>query len=168
MCAEESTSASWSRLARAASGAILPVLLTLQMGGCESPPDHARKTVAESPVDAVWRLEFQVSGGFAGESDSLKFQSRSDSVEYVGAAGESRSRLNLERGDVESVARLIAALPAYDHVARNEQCRDCFEYSLSVWRGDRVTQVQVDSTTLPGSPVEELITTLLSVRSKIK
>jgi hypothetical protein len=119
---------------------------------------------APVPDQPEWRISVTVDGGFAGLVQ--QFSADSSSTSLVAEDKKNRKQTIVALSVVEQ--RELGRLMAFSSVSssidrRSSACTDCYHFQLTVERAGMHRDAHYDSTTLVGSPDDQLISRIISI-----
>lgn len=123
-------------------------------------------TARDAQPGLSWRVQLVVTGGFAGFDQVFTTTADSESVLAADRRRDYEVEVALpipERQDIARQVSALTSLPGRDQ--RSSQCRDCYRFELTIDSDadGRARRSVYDSTTLPGSPDEQLIGLLITI-----
>ena len=154
------------------------VILSLSTAGCRPifpPAPSPTSPVADStsvetagPVGSSsslpehWRLEFNRSGGIAGEMKTINI---SDDGSFVATSEKLQQTLQgtLSEKELDEIGRLLAEVYPFPLSPRRSECKDCFAYTIRLDLGGRPSEITLDDSLLLNSGFEELVARLNSL-----
>jgi hypothetical protein len=120
------------------------------------------ETAITCPVDEPWRIEFTVSGGFAGIEHKLEVES-SGAYQAENVQSGAKVEGTLPADIVADLEELLPVLCQATSSGRPPTCADCFQYSLEVETGNAVYRASLNDISLPESPASPLVGALMQI-----
>jgi hypothetical protein len=141
-------------------------LLLASCGGVGQKPPSSSAKPANLFQATTWRIDFQLSGGFAGLDRTLTL---SNTGQLTAEDRSQRSRVATQATpqELDQIAALVARIKSLPAIPRGDsRCRDCLSYNIAIdVDGERFSAL-LDDTTLPGSGLEELARALSALLNR--
>jgi hypothetical protein len=118
---------------------------------------------AQAPANsAPWRLEFGLSGGFAGMNKNLELTSNGsatalDCRKRIEAAGTATA------DELKQIRSFFSA--SIPEISRNTRCKDCIEYSVDFQMGNKPVKLRFND--LAPGPLQDIVATLTKVIDRV-
>jgi hypothetical protein len=128
-----------------------------------SPSGGPSRGSSETP--GGWRLEFERSGGLAGEMQSIVLD-RDGSFVATDMRRNVRKEGTLGEQDVRRIGEMLDGLYPFPEGPRGDGCNDCFVYTIRLDFAGRPVAISLDDTELPGSPYQGLVGALNTLMSE--
>jgi len=114
----------------------------------------------------TWKVDLQLSGGFAGLDRALTLSSNGE-LTVEDRNQRSRVAKQATAQELDQIATLVAKIKSLPAIPRGDsRCRDCLSYNISVdVDGERFSAL-LDDMTLPGSGLEELARALSALLNR--
>lgn len=124
------------------------ILLALIISACaEMQPEQPTQSIeCQSPIE--WKIDFSLSGGFAGVSQSLSISSDGSMIKQDLRKGE-RFESTLSSEELGKIAGMLAQACPFEGIRMNNRCADCFEYKLNVIMNSKRYSLETNEISVP-------------------
>jgi len=130
-----------------------------------TPSDNLVTTICEVPM--FWSIDFELSGGFAGERQRLELNHTGQLTVSDEKAGTSR-QVQAPEDEIFQTASLLTDLCPFESSTRLEAtCADCFQYMLQVVIDGRRYAVQTNDLALSDSELKPLTDILVDLQQRV-
>lgn len=145
--------------------------LTLLVACCSSatrtPPVRSANESSNFPQATTWKIDFQLSGGFAGLDRTLTVSSNGQLSAEDRRPG-TRVTAQATQAELADLSRLVTAVKSLGEIRRSDsRCRDCLSYNIVVEIDGQRVAALLDDTTVPGSGLEELTRVLSALVNRV-
>lgn len=113
-----------------------------------------------------WEIHLATSGGFAGVRQSLELNS-SGSGTVRDDKADKRVPFQVSQAQLDELTALVNDSLNSSHSVESNTCIDCFQYDLSVAKGDRSLKLTVNDFNLEKSGLHALIHTLTVLQNDL-
>jgi len=138
---------------------VLNALTACSVSNAPSPPAPTITPVIEPRMSEQWRIEFNMSGGFAGIMRSAEL-SNTGQLTVTDEKAKKRVTAQVPEAELMEIASLITQIQPAQPGSILSNCRDCFRYRITIRRDGEQFFFQCDDTTLDKSGLAPLINTL--------
>lgn len=138
----------------------VPITAQICHVGGLHPTQPASAPSSAVPAEEAWRLEFHLSGGFAGLNRELELSSTGE----LSAADRRRDTHVAARVSSDEIAKIGSLIPVTPASPTGKSgCADCFLYDITLHVRGRSVVVRTDDISLAGSDIEPLIRSLVAL-----
>lgn len=95
-----------------------------------------------------WKIDFSLSGGFAGLSRSLSISSNGSAVAQDLRTGK-RNVSVISQDDLNNIAGMLAEACPFERKQMDGGCADCFEYKLNIFMDSKQYELRASDVSIP-------------------
>lgn len=149
-----------------AIGALVLLLLTACSAQSTILPSVPSATATREQQElGQWRIRFGISGGFAGLQRSVELSSTGQ-MTVTDQKRNKRVTVQVPQAEIEKISSwVLQARPAQPQ-PRLSDCRDCFEYEVTILRDGEVLSFWFDDVTLEDAELAPLVNTLARLQEQ--
>ena len=145
----------------------LSLLLACCSPVVEKQPARATTASGSGSQATAWRVDFHLSGGFAGVDRALTLSSNGN-LSAEDRRQPTRVTGKATAAELDQIAPLVVRIKSIPDTPRGDsRCRDCLSYSLDVETDGRRFTTRLDDTAIAGSGLNELVRALTALLNRI-
>ncbi|MBI4301785.1 MAG: hypothetical protein HY664_04180 [Chloroflexi bacterium] len=110
-----------------------------------SPSSGGKEPTLEATPAVAWELSFDQEGGITGFQLSAVIRSSGEAI-FRDLRTDRQVQMTLAEPEISALVQLIDASDFFSQPEgqRTPQCRDCINYTLTLWRGDKTHEIHAD------------------------
>jgi len=137
------------------------VIVWVIFAGCSvtGTPFPSATAVSEPKGSGEWRIEFRMSGGFAGILRSIELLSTGQ-MTVIDQKTNKQVTVQVSEMDMEKISSWVIQAQSAQALPRLSDCQDCLEYEITIHRDGELLSFWFNDLTLDNADLAPLINTL--------
>ncbi len=149
-----------------AIGALVLFLLTACSAQSATPPSVPSATATRERQElGQWRIRLSISGGFAGLRRSAELSSTGE-LTVTDQKRNKKVTVQVPQAEMERISSWVLQARPTQPQPRLSNCRDCFEYELTILRDGEILSFWFNDVTLEDAELAPLVNTLARLQEQ--